>query len=169
MRKSLFYFFLSYYLLSGIAYGAYQLEKVAYQLEKGAYQPEKVAQQQGKITIEKSAGIWKTETDYGYYRARVYQKLDPIGKKDKIEITEYSYQKKRTTPTASYILPPPAIDGLIGDIRFKMIDGERMLLYVDIEANEREVARIREVFLLSPNGKYQLLEKAQEMDLLLFK
>lgn len=139
---------LSYLALNGIAFGSESAEKPI---------------------LDKIGGIWIKNGDHGYYRARVFRAIKAGLQDDRVTINEYSYKHDNQKPRAVYDLPSPGIKGLIGDITFRMIDGQRMLLYLDIETSEREVARIREVYLLSPGGKFVVLEKAQDMDIIPFK
>lgn len=121
------------------------------------------------ITLDKIGGIWITNGEHGYYRARVFRTMKSGLQEDSVKISEYSYKSGSHRPRYNYVLPAFGVKGLIGDISFRMIDGQRMLLYLDIETNAREVARIREVYLLRPGGKFLLMEKAQDMDKLPYK
>ncbi|MDH5216187.1 MAG: hypothetical protein OEX19_00695 [Gammaproteobacteria bacterium] len=121
------------------------------------------------LILDKIGGIWIENGDHGYYRARVFRTIKTGLQVDSVTINEYSYRHNNHKPRTNYELPSPGVKGLIGDITFRMIDGQRMLLYLDIETSKREVARIREVYLLSPGGKFVVLEKAQDMDNIPFK
>ena len=122
-----------------------------------------------EVTLEKTAGIWIINSDYGYYQVRVFRTTRSGLQEDIVRISEHSYTGNSVKPRYDYALPPSGISGLIGGITFRYIDGQRMLLYLDIETDIREVARIREVYMLSPGGKFILLEKAQDMDDIPFK
>ena len=123
----------------------------------------------GKIALEKTAGIWMNDSDYGYYQVQVYRTSKSGLQEDTVKISEYSYKGNGHKPRRDYALPPARVKGLIGGITFRMIDGQRMLLYLDIETNVREVARIREVYMLSPGGKFVVMEEAQDMDNIPYK
>ena len=138
------------------------LNEMAFSLETGSDSAD-------TITLDKIGGIWITNGEHGYYRARVYRSTKSGLVEDTIKISEYSYKQGGHKPRFNYQLPEPGVKGMIGDITFRMIDGQRMLLYLDIETKAREVARIREVYLLSPGGKYTVMEKAQDIDNIPFK
>lgn len=118
------------------------------------------------IWLTKTAGIWEKGKHYGFYQAQVYRAgiEHPV---DTIEIKEIQIDEKlqKKSIVNSYKLSTPGIKAYVHDVNMKMIDEKRMLLYLDLEMKAMEGAILREVYLLGPDGKHELIEEAQYRDL----
>lgn len=121
--------------------------------------------------LSKSAGIWKHEGIYGFYRVEVVRSGQKSNPTDTISINEFQYlkNKKQHKLVKRYSLPSIKHIGWIENIRFRMIDSQRMLLYLDIETDISEAASIRMVYMLSPGGRYELMQQADDMKAMPFK
>jgi len=118
------------------------------------------------LWMTKTAGIWEKGTVYGFYQVQVYRTgiEHPI---DTIEIKEIQIDEKKQKKSVlnTYKLNTPGIKAYVHDVNMNMIDEKRMLLYLELEMKAMEGAILREVYLLGPDGKHELIEEAQYRDL----
>ena len=118
------------------------------------------------IWLLKTGGIWEKNNQYGYYQAHVVRSgLEHVT--DTLFILEILADEKKNTKSISrrYEIPSPGIKAYVHDIHFQMIDKQRMLLYIELEMKAMENTVLREVYLLSPGGKYQLITEAKYKDI----
>ncbi|MDH5545233.1 MAG: hypothetical protein OEZ43_06550 [Gammaproteobacteria bacterium] len=118
------------------------------------------------IWLLKTGGIWEQNNQYGYYQAHVVRSgLEHVT--DKLFVLELLADEKKNTKSIArrYEIPSPGIKAHVHDINFQMLDKQRMLLYVELEMKAMDNAVLREVYLLSPGGKYQLITEAKYKDI----
>jgi len=118
------------------------------------------------LWLAKTSGSWTEKEKFGYYRGMVYRIPGESGSSDSvvIDVLEQSEAGKRIVRNRVE-LDVPSYRGYVQDISFKKINATIMAILLDIEMNGMEGVVLREVFLISPNGKSRKLVQAKYQDI----
>lgn len=119
-----------------------------------------------QLWMAKSGGIWREGERYGYYKVLVYREgTEPAQDRVLIHVTQVQSPAQNQQVIRSVWLDTPGVKGYIADIGFKVIDGTRMALTLDISMKGMDGLTLREVYVLHPDGTYRLVQPANQLDI----
>jgi hypothetical protein len=118
------------------------------------------------LWMSKTSGTWEIGKDYGYYRVLVTRKTG----KDHAQDDVYVQIAKRTVDSnkieRTIKLDTPGYKGYVRDIELVNISGANSVaVHIDIEMKAMDGIVLRDVYLVSPDGKVKTVVQSKYMDI----
>lgn len=118
------------------------------------------------LWMAKTAGTWKSGSDYGFYRVAVYR-LTGEHASDTVEIQIIKAGSDGSAKEVIKTVPleSPGYQGYVQEISFTKINDQLMSISLDIEMKAMEGIILREIYLVTPDRKVRNLVKAKYQDI----
>lgn len=118
------------------------------------------------LWMARTAGTWKVGSDDGFYRVAVYRLTgDHASDTVEVHIIKSGPDGDAKEVVKTVPLEVPGYQGYVKDITFTKINERMMAVSLDIEMKAMEGIVLREVYLVTPDGKARNLVKAKYQDI----
>ena len=118
------------------------------------------------LWMARTAGTWKVGSDYGFYRVAVYRLTgDHASDTVEVHIIKSGPDGDAKEVVKTVPLEVPGYQGYVKDITFTKINERMMAVSLDIEMKAMEGIVLREVYLVTPDGKVRNLVIAKYQDI----
>lgn len=118
------------------------------------------------LWMAKTAGTWKSGSDYGFYRVAVYRLTgEHASDTVEIQIVKAGSDGSAKEVIKTVTLESPGYQGYVQGISFTKINDQLMSISLDIEMKAMDGIVLREVYLVNPDGNVRNLVKAKYQDI----
>lgn len=118
------------------------------------------------LWMAKTAGTWKSGSEYGFYRVAVYRLAgEHASDTVEIQIIKAGSDGSAKEVVKTVPLESPGYQGYVQEILFTKINDQLMSISLDIEMKGMEGIVLREVYLVNPDGNVRNLVKAKYQDI----
>ena len=118
------------------------------------------------LWLSKSSGTWELENKYGFYQVMVLRTQGREHSQDEVYIQIIRKSETGNIVVRTVKLNSPGYKGFVKNIELINIDEINMLaLHLDIEMKAMNGITMREIYLISPDGKVKSLIEAGYIDL----
>lgn len=117
------------------------------------------------ILLAKSAGIWESGGEYGYFKVIVYREgIEHSSDKVRVLVTKANPDLNTQTIVNDFEIKSPGTKGYVNDLALKVVNN-RLAVGLDIEMKAMDGIILRESFLVDTKGHVKLLSPAKHTDI----